>query len=218
MKSVNKESKLSLIVMTMIVEKIHRILINDSDSKMIISVLNFKDIFLYLLKLANEYPLTEYTTIDIHSIIEMGKSIDIHIEEEKPLWEAFEIMTDRQKSLWITVVDEEGRFKGMLFREDFRGIFQGWHVHYLWMSVGDFIQLKNNNHTGNIPEFRFFQPSDVMRDVIWKVVMTKRNAIVWVSEDNRVQATIGLMELFSLYVSWFTNFPLSIYTNIYEQI
>lgn len=65
-------------------------------------------------------------------------------------------MTDRQKSLWITVTDEEGRFKGMVFREDFRGIFRGWHVHYLWMSVGEFIQLKKNNDKGNVPEFRYF--------------------------------------------------------------
>jgi len=37
-------------------------------------------------------------------------------------------MTDRDKSLWINVVDAERKFKGMLFREDFRGIFKGWHV------------------------------------------------------------------------------------------
>ena len=65
-------------------------------------------------------------------------------------------MTDRQKSLWITVVDSEAKFKGMLFRDDFRGIFQGWHIDYLWMSVGEFIQLKNNTQTGNIPEYRYF--------------------------------------------------------------
>ena len=39
------------------------------------------------------------------------------------------------------------------------------------------------------------------RDIIWKVVMTKRNAIVWVNEENKVQTTIGLMELFNLYLS-----------------
>ena len=89
----------------------------------------------------------------------------------------------------------------MLFRQDFRDIFQGWHVDYLWMSVGEFIQLKNNAHTGNVPEYRYFEPTDVTKDIIWKVVMTKRNVIVWVNNENRVQATIGLMELFNLYVS-----------------
>jgi hypothetical protein len=31
--------------------------------------------------------------------------------------------------------------------------------------------------------------------------MSKRNAIVWVDSENRVKATIGLVEIFRLYVS-----------------
>ena len=53
LKSVPKESKISIVIMNMIVEKIHRILIEDSDSHMFVSILNFKDIFLYLLRIAN---------------------------------------------------------------------------------------------------------------------------------------------------------------------
>lgn len=45
-------------------------------------------------------------------------------------------MTDSHRSLWINVVDSQGRFKGLLFREDFRDIFKGWHIDYLWMSAG----------------------------------------------------------------------------------
>ena len=88
----------------------------------------------------------------------------------------------------------------MLFREDFRDIFKGWHVDYLWMSVGEFIHWKKSNQKGNIPEYRFFEMTDFTKDIIWKMVMTKRNAIVCVNEENRVQATIGLLELFKLYV------------------
>lgn len=51
------------------------------------------------------------------------------------LWEAFEIMTDREKSMWVNVVDAQGRFTGIIFREDFRGIFQGWNIDYLWVKV-----------------------------------------------------------------------------------
>lgn len=65
-------------------------------------------------------------------------------------------MTDRDKSLWINVVGKGRRFRGMLFREDFRGIFQGWHIDYLFMNVGDFIKWKQANATGNVPEYRFF--------------------------------------------------------------
>ena len=77
MKSVTKESKLMLIIMTMIYEKIHRILIEDTESKIYISVLNFKDIFLYLLKIANESHLTYYNSIDINSLLDIVKPINI---------------------------------------------------------------------------------------------------------------------------------------------
>ena len=44
---------MSYIVLTMITEKIHRILIEDVDSRMMISIINFKDILLFLLRIAN---------------------------------------------------------------------------------------------------------------------------------------------------------------------
>lgn len=58
------------------------------------------------------------------------------------MWEAFEIMTETDYSPWINVVSEEGTFRGMLFREDFRNIFKGWHIDYLCLSAGDFVKLK----------------------------------------------------------------------------
>jgi hypothetical protein len=51
-------------------------------------------------------------------------------------------MTNGHHSRWINVVSSDGVFVGLLFREDFRDIFKGWHIDYLWMSAGDFIKLK----------------------------------------------------------------------------
>lgn len=89
----------------------------------------------------------------------------------------------------------------MLFREDFRGIFQGWHVEYMWMSVEDFIQWKKATENITIPEYRFFEPSENTRDILWKMIMSRRNAIVWVDKEHRVQTTIGLLEVFRLYLN-----------------
>ena len=70
LKSVVKDSKLSFIVLTMIFEKIHRILIEDVDSSnMIISIINFKDVLLYLLRIANEAPTDVYSIIPISSLL-----------------------------------------------------------------------------------------------------------------------------------------------------
>ncbi len=69
LKSVVKISKLSYIVLTMITERIHRILIEDVDSRMIISILNFKDILLYLLRIANESSTEVCSNVAIKSLI-----------------------------------------------------------------------------------------------------------------------------------------------------
>lgn len=89
-------------------------------------------------------------------------------------------MTDLHRSLWINVVDSQKSFKGLLFREDFRDIFKGWHIDYLWMSAGDFIKLKEKHNTSRTPDYRFFYPSDITKEIIWKIVMSKGNTIVWV--------------------------------------
>lgn len=64
-----KEAKLSYIVLTMIIEKIHRIIIEDVDSRMIISIINFKDILLFLLRIANESSTELYSNVSIRSLL-----------------------------------------------------------------------------------------------------------------------------------------------------
>jgi hypothetical protein len=129
---------------------------------MIISILNFKDVLLYLLKIANESGNNFYQHISIGSLLENVNIKNYSINDDRPLWEAFEAMTDEHRSMWINVVSRDGAaFKGILFREDFRDIFKGWHIDYLWMTTGDFIKLKdgaegNMINRGRIPEYRMF--------------------------------------------------------------
>lgn len=53
LKTVFKDYKLESIVLTMILQRIHRIIVKDIDSRMLISIINFKDILLFLLRMAN---------------------------------------------------------------------------------------------------------------------------------------------------------------------
>ena len=110
------------------------------------------------------------------------------------------MMTDGHHSRWINVVNKNGVFKGLLFREDFRDIFKGWHINYLWMSAGEFIKLKEADNTSIVPEYRFFGPNEIIKEIIWKIVMTRSNTIVWVDEHGMIKATLGLLELFSLFI------------------
>jgi hypothetical protein len=53
----------------MMVEKIHRVLVEDVDSNMIISILSFKDILLYLVRIANESGAEFYNKVTISSLL-----------------------------------------------------------------------------------------------------------------------------------------------------
>jgi hypothetical protein len=69
------------------------------------------------------------------------------------------------------------------------------------MTVGEFLDLKNQKDRSKVPEYRFFDLEDTTKEIIWKIVMSRRNAIVCVDKTTKqIYATIGLMELFSLYV------------------
>ncbi len=133
LKSVSKESKLSYVIEKMIVERIHRILIEDNEFEMIISVVNFKDILIYLLRMANESEV-KYYTLPIDSFLENAKLKNITITSDKPFWEAMETLTDRVRSKWICVVDPvTEEFEGMIFREDFQFLLEDWNMKYVKM-------------------------------------------------------------------------------------
>ena len=117
----------------MITEKIHRIVIEDVDSKMMISVINFKDILLFLLRIANEASTEVYSKIPIQSFLEVNCLKDKNIHKDQKLIEAFRLMAEIHRSLWITVVDDDGRFCGMVFRRDFKDILQNWNLHLVRM-------------------------------------------------------------------------------------
>ncbi len=69
------------------------------------------------------------------------------------------------------------------------------------MTVGEFLDIKNLKDRSKLPEYRFFDLEDTTKEIIWKIVMSRRNAIVCVDKTTKhIYATIGLMELFNLYV------------------
>lgn len=89
----------------------------------------------------------------------------------------------------------------MLFREDFRDMMRSFSLEQLEMRVGQYLDNKASVGQSRVPEYRFFEMGDTTKDIIWKIVMCRRNTIVCVDPQTRqVLATIGLMELFRLYV------------------
>lgn len=73
----------------------------------------------------------------------------------------------------------------------------------MWMTVGDFLRLKAERDQSRIPEYRYFDLEDTTKEILWKMVMSRSNLIVCLDkQSNRVIATIGLMELFNLYVQY----------------
>ncbi len=77
----------------MIIEKIHRILIEDVDSRMMISIINFKDILLFLLRIANESSTEVYSKVPIKSFLETNCLKDKFIYRDQQVIEAFRLMS-----------------------------------------------------------------------------------------------------------------------------
>lgn len=62
------------------------------------------------------------------------------------------------------------------------------------MTVGQYLKVKAEQNTSRIPEYRFFDLEDTTKEIIWKIVMSRKNTIVCLDKiTNRVIATIGLM-------------------------
>jgi len=45
------------------------------------------------------------------------------------LIEAFRMMAEIHRSLWINVVDNDMQFQGIVFRRDFKDILKEWNLH-----------------------------------------------------------------------------------------
>jgi len=65
------------------------------------------------------------------------------------------------------------------------------------------LAAKAKKDTGRVPEYRFFDFEDTTKEILWKMVMSRKNLVICIDKNtNRVLATIGLMELFNIYVQY----------------
>lgn len=99
-----------------------------------------------------------YSKVPIKSFLETNLIKDKHIFKDQKLIEAFRLMSESYKSLWINVLDRDMRFCGMLFRKDFKDILKGWNLSWvtstllkLWMTVGEFLSLKTEKDKSRLP-------------------------------------------------------------------
>lgn len=107
LKTVFKDYKLESIVLTMILQKIHRIIIKDIDSRMLISIINFKDILLFLLRMANESNEEVYSDISIKTLLDNNAPlVPKTTSPALTLADAFNQLNEVHRSQWTTVVDE----------------------------------------------------------------------------------------------------------------
>ena len=93
-----------------------------------ISIITFKDILLYLLRIANESSTELYSNVCIKSLIEGNYFRQKVVYRHETLTAVFKKMTDVFRSRWINVVDANNVFCGMIFREDLRKIYKKWNL------------------------------------------------------------------------------------------
>lgn len=82
-------------------------MIEDVDSRMMISIINFKDILLYLLRMANESSTEVCSNVPIKSLIEDNCLKQRFVRKDEKLATAFKLLADTHRSLWINVLDQK---------------------------------------------------------------------------------------------------------------
>lgn len=169
---------------------------------MFTSILNYKDILLFLLRSVNEQLTnTNEYLLPISMLLEQKKLRESTILETETVWAAFNNMINRSRTFWINVVDKAGRYVSTLFREDFFILLKDWRMELMSFTVREFVGIKHKEYGKSaVPEFRIFKPSETIKEVVEKIVACRRNTLICIDEDGRVEFTIGLSELFSLYI------------------
>lgn len=188
LKTVNMDAKLSFVILKMLTEKIHRIIVEEKSSKMFTSILNYKDILLFLLRSVNEeLTNTNEYTLPISILIEHKKLRESTILETETVWAAFDSMINRNRTFWINVLDQKGRYVSTLFREDFFILLKDWRMEMMSFTVREFVSIKLKEYAQSaVPEFRMFKPTETIKDIVEKIVACRRNTLVCVDEEGRV--------------------------------
>lgn len=68
-------------------------LIEDVESKMMISIINFKDILIFLLRIANESSIQVYSRVPIQSFLESNCLKEKYVFRDQKVIEAFRLMS-----------------------------------------------------------------------------------------------------------------------------
>jgi hypothetical protein len=161
--------------------------VEEKGSKMFTSILNYKDILLFLLRSVNEeLTNTNEYTLPISMLMEHKKLRESTILETETVWAAFDNMINRNRTFWINVLDKSGRYVSTLFREDFFILLKDWRMHMMSFTVREFVSIKLKEYgKATIPEFRMFKPTDTIKEIVEKIVACRRNTLVCVDEDGR---------------------------------
>lgn len=162
------DTKLTAAILKMLSEKIHRIVVEEKGSKMFTSILNYKDILLYLLRSVNEeFSSTNEYNLPFSVLIENRKNRESTIDVQETVWNAFDVMINRNKTVWLNVVDKQGKYVSTLFREDFHLVLAGWRLDLLGMDLRQFIDIKHKEQAASaVPEYRLFRPTETIKAIV----------------------------------------------------
>ena len=91
--------------------KIHRVVVEDKSSQMVTSILSYKDFLLFLTRSVNEeFTSTAEYILPIGVLLERVKSKESSICITEKTWTAFDVMINKNKSQWLHVVNENGKY------------------------------------------------------------------------------------------------------------
>ncbi|KRX02079.1 hypothetical protein PPERSA_03141 [Pseudocohnilembus persalinus] len=194
-------------------KNVHRVIVVDKDSDLVVGVLNYRDILLFLIRnltkdiddqsnSSNEYDLPiSYLTRSFSKLF--PKLFSVKINEST--YKAFHAMIHDYQVSSIPVVDEYNKYKGIIYKRDIRFIWRTKNFQILGKPVSEFLEFiaieKQKYKSTSLGTPTDFQLSETVRQVVEKCMLAPGNRLICVDQDSgQIIQFITLTDIFKYYL------------------
>ncbi|EGR27873.1 rab2 gtpase, putative [Ichthyophthirius multifiliis] len=191
--------------------KIHRIIVIDDESQLVIGILTYKDILLYLIRNltqdfntdsldSNQYDIPisfVLSQIKIQQNILTCNSNDI-------VYNCFDLMMNKWKISSVPIVDNNKTYIGLIHRRDIIFIWKTQNFQILGKPIYQFLQFlkeeKEKIKLTSLNVSEFFNLNDCVRRIVENLFLAYGNRLISINQQTKqIQNLITLGDLFQYY-------------------
>ncbi|KAL4448650.1 hypothetical protein ABPG74_012739 [Tetrahymena malaccensis] len=208
--SVTLEAKLQEACSKMIEHKIHRILVIDQESQLVVGILTYKDILLFLIRnLTQDFQGDEkddqYDIPISYAMDQLCIQEVLSCNHLDTTYNAFDVMMNKWKVSSVPIVGENNAYMGLIHRRDIVFIWKTQNFGILSRPVHEFMvflkEQKQKYKLMSLEVNEFFEPNDCVRKVVENLFLAQGNRLVSINKQTQqLDKFITLSDIFQYYL------------------